>query len=86
MAISSQQAASRQRHPTLVAQTDEFDEYVYYPYYEKSVPGGGYEYVPELEEVVEYEEEQPVEYVIERAPQPQPLSPPPQQTTVVQRT
>ncbi|CAF0848068.1 unnamed protein product [Adineta ricciae] len=83
MAISSQQATGRQRHPTLVAQTDEFDEYVYYPYYEKSVPGGGYEYVPELEEVVEYEEE-PVEYVIERAPQPS--SPPPQRTTVVQRT
>ncbi|UJR10408.1 hypothetical protein I4U23_014612 [Adineta vaga] len=75
MSISSQQAASQHRNPQLVAQTDEYDEYVYYPYYEKSVPGGGYEYVPELEEVVEYEEE-PVEYVVERVQQP----------TVVQKT
>ena len=29
-----------------VSQDDAYDEYVYYPYYPQSVPGG-YEYVPE---------------------------------------
>jgi hypothetical protein len=76
MSASSQQVASRQPNRQSESADGEYDEYVYYPYYPKSVPGGGYEYVPELQDVEEYEEG-PVEYVIER---------PPKTTTVVQRT
>ena len=41
------------------AKDDEYDEYVYYPYYAKSVPGGGYQYI--LESQNNEQHQQPIE-------------------------
>ncbi|CAF2392355.1 unnamed protein product [Rotaria sp. Silwood2] len=46
----SQQTAyhhQQQQHQESVPQDNEYDNYVYYPYYSKTMPNNGYEYVQE---------------------------------------
>ncbi|CAF3314916.1 unnamed protein product [Rotaria socialis] len=46
MATSSKRVANQQQQQS-VPEDDDYDEYIYYPYYPKSRPDGGYEYVQE---------------------------------------
>lgn len=63
---TANQHAQQQQQPA--PQDDEYDEYVYYPYYPKSVPGGGYEYIPDAQEPREYEPPLEQQYYDEPAP------------------
>jgi hypothetical protein len=66
MPTSSKRVVSQHRQQSGL-QDDAYDEYVYYPYYSKSVPGGGYEYVQEQQQ--SYEPQQSREqYYDESAP------------------
>lgn len=57
--------ASNQQQSSL--QDEEYDEYIYYPYYPKSRPDGTYEYVQEPQNSHEYERPRR-EYYDEYAP------------------
>jgi hypothetical protein len=58
---ASQQQQQRQQQQS-IPEEDEYDEYVYYPYVPKSVPGGGYEYVKEPQESKAYEQQPAEDY------------------------
>jgi hypothetical protein len=67
MPTSSKRIAS-QRQQQSVRQDDGYDEYVYYPYHPKSVPGGGgYEYVQDPQQSQE-RQQSTQEYYDEPAP------------------
>ena len=53
MPTSTKRTANQQQSQP---EDEEYDEYVYHSYYPKSVPGGGYEYVPEPQQNKEYEQ------------------------------
>jgi hypothetical protein len=57
MPISSKRIGSHQTNHQSVPQANEYDDYVYYPYYSKTASNDGYE----------YEEQQPTEYYKTRA-------------------
>lgn len=64
MPISSKRTGSQQTNyryksqQQSIPQDNEYDDYVYYPYYSKMTPNNGYEYVQEPRQY----EEQPTQY------------------------
>lgn len=90
MSRSSQPVGRQQPAPQLVAGNTQYDDYLYYPYYQKAAPNGGVEYVPEppKETNVKYvtapRNEKVVEYVTEppRETQVRYVTEPPKETQV----
>ncbi|CAF3654649.1 unnamed protein product [Rotaria sordida] len=57
MTTSSKRAASHKEQQLVQEnENEDYDEYVYYPYYPKSLPDGGYEYVQDPQKSEEYEQ------------------------------